>query len=193
MLTPFLDRSTWLHGHPTVSQVQGPKVPALPHPSGEVGFLPHIAWERPIRDCRRYSLVIVYLTGPPDPRQHPAAHTGHFISGRMKVVMHDGEEMDYGPGDFAIMAPGHDAWICRWSGDLSNESFGVLGVGIEENATSSMPGLFCCWDTIGAAGSLRRRRMFRSGVGFRPAPLLSETVTSNEVTSNDRGPGIRAE
>jgi len=40
-----------------------------------------------------------------------AAHTGYFISGRMKVVMDDGEEMDYGPGDFAIMAPGHDAWI----------------------------------------------------------------------------------
>jgi len=40
-----------------------------------------------------------------------AAHTGYFVSGRMKVVMDDGEEMDYGPGDFAVMAPGHDAWI----------------------------------------------------------------------------------
>ena len=40
-----------------------------------------------------------------------AAHMGYFISGRMKVVMNDGEEMEYGPGDFAIMAPGHDAWI----------------------------------------------------------------------------------
>jgi quercetin dioxygenase-like cupin family protein len=40
-----------------------------------------------------------------------AAHTGYFISGRMKVVMDDGEEMEYGPGDFAVMAPGHDAWI----------------------------------------------------------------------------------
>jgi hypothetical protein len=29
----------------------------------------------------------------------------------MKVVSDDGEEMEYGPGDFAIMAPGHDAWI----------------------------------------------------------------------------------
>jgi uncharacterized cupin superfamily protein len=33
------------------------------------------------------------------------------VSGRLKVVMDDGEEMDYGPGDFAIMAPGHDAWV----------------------------------------------------------------------------------
>jgi quercetin dioxygenase-like cupin family protein len=40
-----------------------------------------------------------------------AAHLGYFISGRMKVVMDDGEEMEYGPGDFAAMAPGHDAWI----------------------------------------------------------------------------------
>jgi quercetin dioxygenase-like cupin family protein len=40
-----------------------------------------------------------------------AAHMGYVISGRMKVVMDDGEEMEYGPGDFAIMAPGHDAWI----------------------------------------------------------------------------------
>jgi quercetin dioxygenase-like cupin family protein len=40
-----------------------------------------------------------------------APHMGYFISGRMKVVMDDGEEMEYGPGDFAVMAPGHDAWI----------------------------------------------------------------------------------
>jgi quercetin dioxygenase-like cupin family protein len=39
-----------------------------------------------------------------------AAHMAYFISGRMKVVMDDGEEMDYGPGDFAIMGAGHDAW-----------------------------------------------------------------------------------
>ena len=39
-----------------------------------------------------------------------AAHTGYFVSGRMKVVMDSGEEAEYGPGDFAVMAPGHDAW-----------------------------------------------------------------------------------
>jgi quercetin dioxygenase-like cupin family protein len=37
--------------------------------------------------------------------------TCYFLSGRMTVVMEDGEEMEYGPGDFAFMAPGHDAWI----------------------------------------------------------------------------------
>jgi quercetin dioxygenase-like cupin family protein len=40
-----------------------------------------------------------------------AAHTCYFVSGRMRVVMDDGEEMEYGPGDFAVMASGHDAWI----------------------------------------------------------------------------------
>ena len=40
-----------------------------------------------------------------------APHMGYFVSGRMKVVMDNGEEMEYGPGDFAIMAPGHDAWV----------------------------------------------------------------------------------
>jgi quercetin dioxygenase-like cupin family protein len=40
-----------------------------------------------------------------------AAHRGYFVSGRMKVVMDSGEEIEYGPGDYAVMAPGHDAWI----------------------------------------------------------------------------------
>ena len=41
-----------------------------------------------------------------------AAHTCYFVSGRMTVVMTDSvEQVDYGPGDFAIMPPGHDAWI----------------------------------------------------------------------------------
>ena len=39
-----------------------------------------------------------------------AAHMGYFISGRMKVVMDDGEQMEFGPGDFGIIPAGHDAW-----------------------------------------------------------------------------------
>jgi quercetin dioxygenase-like cupin family protein len=39
-----------------------------------------------------------------------AAHLGYYVSGRMKVVMDDGEEMEFGPGDFAAIPPGHDAW-----------------------------------------------------------------------------------
>jgi quercetin dioxygenase-like cupin family protein len=39
-----------------------------------------------------------------------AAHTCYFVSGRMAVITDGGETVEYGPGDFAIMAPGHDAW-----------------------------------------------------------------------------------
>ncbi|MEV7727499.1 cupin domain-containing protein [Streptomyces sp. NPDC101733] len=40
-----------------------------------------------------------------------AAHTGYVVSGRMRIVMDDGEGDDYGPGDFMQVAPGHDAWV----------------------------------------------------------------------------------
>ncbi len=40
-----------------------------------------------------------------------AAHTGYYVSGRMKVVMDDGAEEEFGPGDFALIPAGHDAWV----------------------------------------------------------------------------------
>jgi uncharacterized cupin superfamily protein len=42
---------------------------------------------------------------------------GYFVSGRMKVVMDDGEEMDYSPRDFAVMAEllGWDYTIHSWT------------------------------------------------------------------------------
>ena len=40
-----------------------------------------------------------------------AAHVGYFIAGRMKVVMDDGTEDEFGPGDLMICPAGHDAWI----------------------------------------------------------------------------------
>jgi quercetin dioxygenase-like cupin family protein len=40
-----------------------------------------------------------------------APHLGYFVSGRMHIVMDDGEEMDFGPGDFCVIPPGHDAWV----------------------------------------------------------------------------------
>ncbi len=39
-----------------------------------------------------------------------ASHVGYFVSGGMHVVMDDGEEQEFGPGDFAVIPPGHDAW-----------------------------------------------------------------------------------
>jgi len=40
-----------------------------------------------------------------------APHLGYYVSGRMKVVMDDGEEAEFAAGDFAVIPPGHDAWI----------------------------------------------------------------------------------
>ncbi len=40
-----------------------------------------------------------------------SAHMGYIISGRMKVVMDDGQEGEVGPGDVMVCPPGHDAWI----------------------------------------------------------------------------------
>ena len=39
------------------------------------------------------------------------AHTMYVISGKMKVKMDDGSEVEFGPGDTGIVPPGHDAWV----------------------------------------------------------------------------------
>lgn len=46
-------------------------------------------------------------------------YAGYCISGRMKVIMDDGSELEIGPEDAAVIPPGHDAWIvgnepCVW-------------------------------------------------------------------------------
>ncbi|WP_329625413.1 cupin domain-containing protein [Streptomyces sp. NBC_01255] len=40
-----------------------------------------------------------------------ASHVGYIVSGRMKVVMDDGESVEFGAGDFMQVTPGHDAWV----------------------------------------------------------------------------------
>ena len=40
-----------------------------------------------------------------------ATHTGYVISGRIGVKLDDGQEDEFGPGDYMICPPGHDAWI----------------------------------------------------------------------------------
>ena len=36
-------------------------------------------------------------------------HTQYIVSGRIKVVMDDGAEEEFGPGDAAVIPPGHNA------------------------------------------------------------------------------------
>jgi ethanolamine utilization protein EutQ (cupin superfamily) len=40
-----------------------------------------------------------------------APHLAYQISGRLHVVMDDGSEQEFGPGDLALIPPGHDAWV----------------------------------------------------------------------------------
>jgi mannose-6-phosphate isomerase-like protein (cupin superfamily) len=38
-------------------------------------------------------------------------HTQYIVSGRIRVKMDDGLEEEFGPGDSAIIPPGHNAWV----------------------------------------------------------------------------------
>lgn len=40
-----------------------------------------------------------------------APHTNYHLSGRLHVVMDDGTEDEFGPGDIGIIPPGHNAWV----------------------------------------------------------------------------------
>lgn len=40
-----------------------------------------------------------------------AAHVAYVVSGRLHIAMDDGEAYDLGPGDIAVVPPGHDAWV----------------------------------------------------------------------------------
>jgi uncharacterized cupin superfamily protein len=41
----------------------------------------------------------------------------YVVSGRIAIQMDDGQTVEYGPGDVALIPPGHDAWV------LGNEPF----------------------------------------------------------------------
>lgn len=38
-------------------------------------------------------------------------HLGYVVSGRLKTVMNDGTEAEFGPGDVVAIPPGHDGWV----------------------------------------------------------------------------------
>jgi len=40
-----------------------------------------------------------------------APHLQYHVSGRLHVVMDDGSEQEFGPGDVSLLPPGHDAWV----------------------------------------------------------------------------------
>lgn len=40
-----------------------------------------------------------------------APHVNYHISGRLKIVMDNGTEKEFRPGDVGVIPPGHDAWV----------------------------------------------------------------------------------
>ena len=64
-------------------------------------------------------------------RQLSAPHTQYIVSGRIKVVMDDGAEEEFGPGDAAVIPPGHNTRV------VGNEPVvGIDFTGLKEYAKS---------------------------------------------------------
>jgi len=38
-------------------------------------------------------------------------HVGYVISGRLATRMNDGTQLEFAPGDFVVIPPGHDGWV----------------------------------------------------------------------------------
>lgn len=59
------------------------------------------------------------------------SHTQYIISGKVKVVLDDGTEEELGPGDVAMIPPGHKTWV------VGNEPVVRIGfTGLKEYAKS---------------------------------------------------------
>ena len=65
---------------------------------GRVTFQPGWQWSKDIKP----------LAGTDSCKE---AHTLYALSGRLHIVMDDGEESDVDGGDVAVISPGHDAWV----------------------------------------------------------------------------------
>lgn len=75
-----------------------------------------------LEPCWRWSKCVKPLVNT---NSCQAPHTSCIISGRMKVKMDDGTEVEGGPRDTAIISPGHDVWVV---GDEPCVSFDFTGM-----------------------------------------------------------------
>lgn len=78
------------HGHVDLIKVEGGTV-------GRGVFEPGWRWSQDVKP----------IAGT---KSCEASHSGYVLSGRMHIVMDDGQEADVGPGDYVVIPPGHDAW-----------------------------------------------------------------------------------
>jgi len=51
-----------------------------------------------------------------------APHLQYHIAGRLAVLMDDGSQQEFGPGEISLLPPGHDAWV------VGNEPVVVIDV-----------------------------------------------------------------
>jgi class 3 adenylate cyclase len=56
----------------------------------------------------RWSIDVKPIAGTDSCQYH---HIGYTVSGRLRVQMRDGTELEVGPGDVFEFPPGHDAWV----------------------------------------------------------------------------------
>jgi hypothetical protein len=65
---------------------------------GKGVFLPGWKWSNDVKPIARTESCQV-------------SHNGFIVSGRMAIRMDDGTQVEIGPGDVFVCAPGHDAWV----------------------------------------------------------------------------------
>lgn len=56
----------------------------------------------------KWSECVKPAAGTPSCQVH---HVIYTISGRMNIRMDDGTQKEIGPGEIAVVPPGHDAWV----------------------------------------------------------------------------------
>ena len=79
------------HGQMELVQIAGGSV-------GRATFEPGWRWSQDVKPIAKTELCEVN-------------HFLYQVSGRMRVRMEDGSEMETGPGDVAVIPGGHDAWV----------------------------------------------------------------------------------
>lgn len=63
-----------------------------------------------------------------------APHVQYHLSGRLHIVMQDGTEMEFGPGDVGVVPPKHDAWV------VGDEPVTIIDIsGMKHYAKSKAP------------------------------------------------------
>ena len=61
-------------------------------------------------------------------------HLQYVIRGRLRILQDDGTQEDLGPGDFASIPPGHDAWV------VGDEPFVCIDISPEMKQYAQDPG-----------------------------------------------------